>query len=301
MGRIRIFSHEVIVMPWSVVEFPTPDAVSEAAAEALRAAGADGVSEEWRKGQTYVRGFWKDTPEEMAATATARTITRLVDAGVLEEAAPVTVATMEDQDWLEGWKQYFSPLEISPRLAVVPSWEEFTPKPGQAVLTLDPGMAFGTGTHGTTFTCLQALATYLQSGMRVCDIGTGSGILSIAAVKLGAGQVIATDNDDLAVRVARENAALNGVEAQIDFRVSDLLVGVDGPFNLVLANILAPVILRLIPDLPSILPTGAHFISSGYITSQEEEIRTALETAGHAILTRYEREDWVTLVSVRQV
>lgn len=286
-------------MPWSVVEIPVPDEVSEIAAERLRAAGADGVAEEWRKGQMYVRGFWKDIPEADAANATEGVLRNLVEVRVLAEAPAFSLTTMEDQDWLEGWKQYFSPIEISPRLAVVPSWEAFVPKPDQQVITLDPGMAFGTGTHGTTSTCLQALSDYLESDMRVCDVGTGSGILAIAAVKLGAASVVATDNDDLAVRVARANAEINGV-TRIDFRIADLLAGVDGPFDLIIANILAPVILLLSPQLDRVLAPGGLFISSGYITSQEAQIREALTAAGHHILARYEREDWVTLVSRSQ-
>lgn len=284
-------------MPWVVVEFPIADEYGEVAAERLRASGADGVAEEWRKGCTYVRGFWKDIPPEKAAEHAETALRQLVAAGILTSAPDLTVTSMEDQDWLEGWKQFFSPLEISPSLAIVPSWESYTPKRDQATITLDPGMAFGTGTHGTTFTCLQALSDYLEKEMRVCDVGTGSGILAIAAVKLGAQSVVATDNDDLAVRVARENAELNGVAGDIDFRVSDLLAGIDGPFDLVLANILAPVIHMLVPDLHHILAPGALFISSGYITSQEAEIRATLETAGHIVVARYEREDWVTLVS----
>ena len=285
-------------MSWAVVEIPVPESVGEAVAETLRAAGADGVAEEWRKGQDYVRAFWKDAPLSRAAVETKTALERLTEAGVLERIPPFTVTAMEDQDWLEGWKQFFSPIEISPRLAVTPSWEQYVPREGQAVITLDPGMAFGTGTHGTTHTCLQAVSDLLQPGMRVCDVGTGSGILAIAAVKLGAGAVIATDNDDLAIRVARENAELNGVAEDIDFRVTSLLDGVDGPVNLVIANILAPVICELIPQLPRVLPPGGLFISSGYITEQEDEIRTALETAGHRIIARYEREKWVTLGSI---
>ena len=165
-------------------------------------------------------------------------------------------------------------------------------------MTLDPGMAFGTGTHGTTAGCLRALDAHLTPGMAVCDVGTGSGILAIAAVKLGAGRVVAVDNDDLAIRVARENAAVNEVTA-IDFRVGDLLTDVDGPFGLILANILAPVVLALIPLLPRVLPAGGVFISSGYILSQEEEIHAALTAAGHVVLERYEQEGWVALVSRR--
>jgi ribosomal protein L11 methyltransferase len=216
---------------------------------------------------------------------------------LLDAMPAYTLTTMEDQDWLEGWKQFFSPIEIAPTLAIVPSWIPFDARPGQQVVTLDPGMAFGTGTHGTTYTCLTALTAWLRPGMAVCDVGTGSGILAIAAVKLNAGRVVATDNDDLAVRVACENAAMNGVADRIDFRVSDLLAGVDGPFNLLIANILAPVILLLIPALPAVLPPGGLFISSGYILIQEADICAALDAAGHQLLARYEREGWVTLVS----
>ena len=284
-------------MGWYVVEFPIDEAVGEAAAEALGRAGADGVAEEWRQGQRYVRGFWKDAEEARVAAATAEALARLVEFGLLERVPEVAFTTMEDQDWLEGWKQYFSPLEISPRLAVVPGWETYSARPGQAVVTLNPGMAFGTGSHGTTFTCLQALSEFLQPGMSVCDVGAGSGILAIAAVKLGAGRVVGTDNDALAVHTAVANAEQNGVAGAIAFRVTDLLAGVEDTFNLVVANIYAHVVRQLIPDLPRVLLPAGLFISSGYITSQESEVRTALEAANHAVLQRYEREDWVTLVS----
>jgi ribosomal protein L11 methyltransferase len=289
---------ERIIMPWQVVEFPVDAPVAEAAAEALRAAGADGVSEELTRGVTTVRGFWQDADPETVRAETGMALARLVAADLLPAVPPVTLTHMDDQDWLEGWKQYFSPIELSARLAIVPSWEAYDAKPGQAVVTLDPGMAFGTGTHGTTAGCLRALDAYLAPGMAVCDVGTGSGILAIAAVKLGAGRVVATDNDDLAIRVAVENADVNGV-TDIDFRVADLLAGIDGPFDLVIANILAPVVLALIPQLPRVLPAGGVFISSGYILSQEAEIHAALEAAGHTVLARYEQEGWVALVSRR--
>ncbi len=237
-------------------------------------------------------------PRESRVTAAVKTVLKqLVEVGLLETAPEFTLTTMEDQDWLQGWKQYFTPLEISPRLAVVPSWESYTARPGQAVVTLDPGMAFGTGSHGTTFSCLQALSDFLQPGMAVCDVGAGSGILAIAAAQLGAGAVVGTDNDPLAIRTARENAEQNGVVQQIDFRVAHLLDGVDGPFDLVIANIYGHVVQQLIPELPRVLRESGLFISSGYITGQEAGVRAALDDAHHEILQRYEREDWVTLVS----
>lgn len=284
-------------MSWTVIEFPIPDEIGELAAERLRLAGADGVAEEWRQGCSYVRGFWQDIAPETSRAVAGNVLRSLVADGLLAQVPATSVSVMEDQDWLEGWKQFFAPLEISPLLAVVPSWETYAPKSGQAIITLDPGMAFGTGTHGTTYTCLQAIAAWLQPGMRVCDVGTGSGILAIAAAKLGAGAVVATDNDRLAVRVAQENAAVNGLEERIDFRAADLLADVSGPFDLVLANILAPVVLALIPTLARVLVPGGLFISSGYIVAQEAGIRAGLLSAGHQVAARYEREDWVTLVS----
>jgi ribosomal protein L11 methyltransferase len=287
-------------MSWTVVEFPVSEQVSEAAAERMRAAGADGVAEEWRKERTYVRGFWQHAEAAQAVDATTAVLRLLVEVGLLTEVPALSVTSMEEQDWLEGWKQYFSPFEISERLAVTPSWETFTPRDGQQVITLDPGMAFGTGTHGTTYMCLRALSDYLQPGMHVCDVGTGSGILAIGAVKLGAGLVVATDNDTLAVRVARDNADMNGVAERIDFQVADLTAGLEGPYDLLLANILAPIIRQLIPRLSSIVASQALFISSGYITGQEAEIRAALEGHGFRVMMRYEREDWVTLVTQRE-
>ena len=284
-------------MSWYVVEFAVPEEIGEAAAETLKAAGADGVAEEWREDRHFVRGFWRDTPREHAAAATELALLRLVEVGLLESAPAFTLMSMEDRDWLEGWKQYFTPREISPRLAIAPSWEPYQPRAGQEVIILDPGMAFGTGTHGTTFTCLQALSDFLTAGMRVCDVGTGSGILAIAAVKLGAGTVTVIDNDSLAIRVARENAEVNQVSDRIDFYIEELLTGDHGPFDLIVANILAPVILELIPQLPSALIPDGLFISSGYLTSQQDDIRAALLAAGHTILAGYEREGWVTLVS----
>lgn len=287
-------------MPWTVVEFPVAEDCGEIAAERLRAAGADGVAEEWRKGKNYLRGFWQDASENSVRAATDATLLLLQQSGLLKTIPEYQISYMEDEDWLTGWKQYFHPLEISPRLAVVPSWEEYTAAPGQQIITLDPGMAFGTGSHGTTYCCLSALVDYLQAGMRVCDVGTGSGILAIAAAKLGAVGILATDNDELAIRVAQENARQNEVAEEIDFQVANLLYDINDHFDLIIANILAPVIRQLIPQLSALLQPGGIFISSGYICKQEKEIRTALESAGHEILKSYHREDWVTLVSRRQ-
>jgi ribosomal protein L11 methyltransferase len=284
-------------MAWQVIEVPVPTGVGEIVADSFRNNGANGVSEEWRKGKDYVKAFWHEAnPDEVEAT-TKIVLGKMVEFDILPADTGYTFTEMEDQDWLEGWKQFFSPVSLTDRIAVMPSWETYDALPGQQVIILDPGMAFGTGTHGTTYNCLLAVSDYVQPGLSFCDIGTGSGILAIAAAKLGASPIVGTDNDALAVKVATNNAVVNKVDDQIKFTTADLTTGIDGKFDITIANILAPVILELIPYLPGVMKPGGIFISSGYITSQEEKIAAALVAAGHTMIKRYEREDWVTLVS----
>lgn len=188
------------------------------------------------------------------------------------------VAELPDQDWGEAWKQGLGTLAIG-RAFVRPSWVAEPVPPGMVEIVLDPGMAFGTGTHPTTSLCLDALSSLLSErpGASVLDVGTGSGLLAIAAAKLGAGRVAGNDNDPVAVRVARENAALNGVALDLNER------GVEaqrGPFDVVLANILANTLVELAPALAAQLAPGGVLLLSGILTPQEEEVRAAYLAAG---------------------
>ncbi len=285
-------------MAWQVIEVPVPTGVGEIVADSFRTNGADGVSEEWRKGQDYVRAFWHEANINEVEITVKTVLARMVEFDILPAGIEYTLTEMEDQDWLEGWKQFFSPVSLTDRIAVMPSWESYEPLPGQQVIILDPGMAFGTGTHGTTYNCLLAVSDFVKEGLSFCDIGTGSGILAIAAAKLGAvSPVVGVDNDSLAVKVAISNAVVNKVDDKINFTTADLTTGINDKFDITVANILAPVIIELIPYLPCVMKPGSIFISSGYITSQENDIATALVAAGHTIIKRYEREDWVTQVS----
>eukprot|EP00825_Cyclidium_porcatum_P011725 TRINITY_DN16044_c0_g1_i2.p1 TRINITY_DN16044_c0_g1~~TRINITY_DN16044_c0_g1_i2.p1 ORF type:complete len:212 (-),score=14.84 TRINITY_DN16044_c0_g1_i2:3-638(-) len=182
-----------------------------------RTHGANGVSEEWRKGQDYVRAFWHEANLDEVEAVTKTVLGKMVKFDILPVGSEYTLTEMEDQDWLEGWKQFFFPVSLTERIAVVPSWETYDALPGQQVIILDPGMAFGTGTHGTTYNCLLAVSDYVQPGLSFCDIGTGSGILAIAAAKLGASPIVGTDNDSLAVKVATNNAVVNQVNDKIKF------------------------------------------------------------------------------------
>lgn len=217
---------------------------------------------------------------------------------------------VDDEDWANAWKQYFKPLRISDRLTIKPTWEEYEASPGEIILELDPGMAFGTGTHATTALCLRTLEKVIRAGDEVIDVGTGSGVLSIAAAKLGAKHVLALDLDPVAVSSATENTRLNGLENRITVVLSDLLQairtqesdgsnvhGVTLPVQVVVANILAEIILLFVEDVYQALQPGGTYIASGIIKQKQQVVEEALVQAGFAIEERYEETDWVALVA----
>lgn len=186
---------------------------------------------------------------------------------------------VREEDWSTAWKRYYHPIELSDRLAICPSWEEYHPREGQKLIRLDPGMAFGTGTHETTRLCLQLLERSLRPGMSMLDVGTGSGILAICARLLGSARTVGVDLDEVAVRVARENAALNGC-GDIELLCGDLAAGVAGPFDLICANIVADAILRLAKDLPALMDEYSVCIVSGIIDPRCGEVEAGLRAAG---------------------
>lgn len=218
---------------------------------------------------------------------------RLFDIGTGE----VTVAEIDEEDWAHSWKQYYKPVKISEQLTIVPLWEEYTPQPEENVILLDPGMAFGTGTHPTTMLCIQAIENYITPGAQVIDVGTGSGVLSIAAAKLGADDVLALDLDAVAVEAARQNVETNGVGSTVEVDTGDLLKGVDGEYDLVVANILADVILLFIEDAYERVKTGGYFITSGIIEEKRPEVSAALVAAGFEIEETRMMEDWVAIIA----
>ena len=164
------------------------------------------------------------------------------------------LSTVEEESWQDSWKRHWKPERVGKGLVVCPSWEAYTPAPGQTVIRLDPGMAFGTGGHDSTRLCMELAEGLVKGGERVLDLGSGSGILAVTALLLGAEEALGVDVDEVAVRVAGENAALNGVGAAASFRRGDLAAGVEGRYHLIFANIVADIILRLIPDLPACWP-----------------------------------------------
>lgn len=204
---------------------------------------------------------------------------------------------VDPKDFENNWKKYFKSTEIGQRLCICPSWEQYNNKENRRVLKIDPGAAFGTGTHATTAMCLALLDQFAAPGQTVLDIGCGSGILSIAAVLLGAERATGIDIDPVAVKVAQENAALNGLSAKTEFLVGNLNKEITNRYSVVCANIVADVIMALAPDVPGLLAPGGRFLCSGIIDSRAEEVRAALLQAGLQITNTVTESNWVALAA----
>ena len=216
---------------------------------------------------------------------------RAADAAGALGALTLSAASIREEDWAENWKQYFKPFRVSEHLVVKPTWESWDSQPGDLIIELDPGMAFGTGTHETTALCIELIEKYYAGG-KLLDVGTGSGILAIAAALLGATDVTAVDIDPDAVRVAKENVEKNGLSGRISVREGDLLQGLSEVFDFAAANILAPVICMLAGPLTRHLRPGGLFVCSGIIEEAAPEVEKALLAAGYQILDSRTKGDW---------
>lgn len=228
-----------------------------------------------------------DAPAEMLATLHAR----MEDANI---TCTIETAGVEQEDWQNGWRKYYHAMDIGKRLAIVPSWEDT--ETDRVKLILDPGLAFGTGSHETTSLCLEVLDQVVAGGERVLDIGTGSGILAIAALKLGASTADGVDIDPVAVRTAGENAARNGVEDKLKVLVGDLSDKASGKYQIITANIVANAILSLAPAVPGLLAQGGTFIASGIIDTRKDEVIAGLQAAGLEITAVHEKNGWECIV-----
>lgn len=202
---------------------------------------------------------------------------------------------MAETDWANEWKQYFHVTHVGKSLVIKPSWETYEAQPGEHVIKIDPGMAFGTGTHHTTNMCMARLEEVMPENAIVYDVGTGSGILAIAAALLGAKEVKAVDIDSMACRVARENIADNALSDKIEVREGDLLHGTEGQADLIIANIIADIIIMFVKDVPFRLKEGGIFLTSGIITERAEDVRKAAEEAGLKYIHTTERGGWVVM------
>ena len=309
-------------MKWSEISIHTTQEAVEPVSNVLHEAGASGVviedphelvkTRDTTFGEIYdlspedypeegviikaylpVNSFLKETVEEIKE-ALNQLLLYNIDLGY----NTVTVSEVNEEEWATAWKKYYKPVKVSERITITPTWEEYDKvNEDELIIELDPGMAFGTGTHPTTVLCLQTLERHLTEGDQVIDVGTGSGVLSIAAAKLGASQVLALDLDEVAVKVARLNIKLNKVQDIVSVKQNNLLENINRGPDLIVANILAEVIVRMTDNAFSELKPGGTFITSGIIEGKKNEVKTAITSSGFDILEVMVMEDWLAIVA----
>lgn len=309
---------------WTEVSIKVTHAATEAVAEIMHEVGApNGVAIDDPQLINDLRnsGGWElcDIPEQMdtkVVTVTAYypdderlpgRLTKLENelAEVEKRIGPCRFGhtlfrKVSEHDWANEWKKYFHTTKVGPRIVIKPTWEQYTPSATEVVLELDPGMAFGTGTHHTTNMCLQWLEKIVRPGMTVFDVGCGSGILAMAASLLGATQVKAVDIDLTAVKVAKENIALNKLSDKIETAQGDLLHGTEGQADVIIANIIADIIIMLLPDIPGKLKSGGKFLTSGIIEDRWNDVEHAAHKQGLQVEGVSRKGGWVAAVLVKE-
>lgn len=311
-------------MKWAEVSILTTQEATEAVSEILHRAGAVGVviedstemarTHEDHYGEIYaldekdfpaegvrVKGYFPSDERDSEMIFSIRDeVIGLSEFGLDPGAGEILLTERDEEEWANAWKQYYHPVQISERITICPTWETYEPKEGEQVIQLDPGMAFGTGTHATTSLCLRLLEKHLQPGETVIDVGCGSGILAIAAVKLGSDHVLALDLDPVAVEVSQENVRVNHVADRVEVRRNDLLKGIDKTCDLIVSNILAEVILLFIQDAYRLLPENGRFIVSGIIQDKEDAVYQELRKQGFTIVDQWQEQDWVAFAAVKK-
>lgn len=310
-------------MKWAEISILTTHEATEAVANIFHDLGASGVVIEDPALINYYRqqGNWDycDIPEETdTETVTVKAylpvdeelndklrlfeerVNELIQHNLDKGCGTINCREIHEEDWASSWKEYFHPVRIGERIVVKPSWEQYQPLPNDIVIELDPGMAFGTGTHHTTAMCSRCLEDVLKTGDVVFDIGTGSGILAVAAAKLGAASVRAVDLDPVAVRVSQENVAINKVEDIVAVAQGDLLTGLAGKADVIVANIIADIIIKLVVDIPARLNEGGYFVASGIISERLSDVTAAMLENNLTVEKVIEEGGWVAMVARKE-
>ncbi|HJV44606.1 MAG TPA: 50S ribosomal protein L11 methyltransferase [Bacillota bacterium] len=312
-------------MKWSEISIHTSQEAVEAVSNILHEAGASGVviedpemlMRDWdvTYGEVYqlspddypsegvivkaylpVNSYLGETVEEIK-----QAVNNLVVYDIPIGPGEISLAEVHEEEWATAWKKYYKPVQISDNITITPTWEEYEPKNDhEIVIELDPGMAFGTGTHPTTVLCIRALEKYVKPGDQIIDVGCGSGVLSITAALLGAQSVLALDLDELAVKSTSLNSKLNKVSGKITSKQNNLLEGISQHADLIVSNILAEIIVRFVDEAYALLPDGGYFITSGIISQKETDVKEALKSVGFSIVETKSLEDWVSIIAMKE-
>lgn len=240
-----------------------------------------------------VNSFLGETVEQIKSA-----INNLISFNIDIGKNKVTISEVQEEEWATAWKKYYHPVKISSKFTIVPTWEDYEPvSSDELIIELDPGMAFGTGTHPTTVMSIQALEQTVKKGDIVYDVGTGSGVLSIASALLGAKHILALDLDDVAVESAKSNIELNNVQDQIIVKQNNLLNSITEPADVIVANILAEIIVRFTDDAYRLVKDSGYFITSGIINQKRQEVEDKILSSGFTIVETLKMEDWVTIIA----
>ena len=269
-----------------VVDDPEMDPHQDWAEDAVRPPEKAGVT-----------GYFADTANAAARCRTLETALRRLKTKA-DIATRVVYTRIDEEDWAEAWKEYFWPQKITDTIVVKPTWRDYPADQEEIVLEIDPGMAFGTGTHPTTALCIRMIETHIKAGDTFLDVGTGSGILMIAAAKLGAGTVCGVDNDEVAVAVAEKNLLANHIDS-FSLTTGNLVDDVRQTFEIAAANILAEIILDLLPDVNAVLKENGLLVCSGIITAKTEIVLSGLKEKGFSLVEVMEKEGWVAIAARR--
>lgn len=249
------------------------------------------------KGGVVVKGYYKQDENFQGYLEEIKTgVNRLPEFGLEKGLGTVTAEEVNEEDWENNWKKYYKPIKVGDKIVIKPIWEDYDKNPEDIIVELDPGMAFGTGTHETTRMCIKALERHVKSDSTVFDIGTGSGILSIAAAKLGAKKTIGVDLDPVAVESAKQNVSYNDLN-NIEIVYGDLMEVVKGKADIVIANIMADIIMFLTEQVKEFIAEGGYFISSGIILTKKDEVVNKLTSCGFKIEEINIEGEWVCIVA----
>ena len=269
-------------------ELENPNTLDYADDEFLEALGEDVIIEAYFEESNDITQLLKDVNKGL------ENISQFLELG----KGLLGYGEVDDEDWSTAWKKYYKPFQLTDRVVIKPSWEEYESKPGDIIIEMDPGMAFGTGTHETTKMCSILLDKYVTEGTKILDVGCGTGILSIIASKVGAKSVDAIDIDEVAVRVAKENVQINDEQDKIKiFRgiLSDIEKGKNA-YDIIVANIIANVIIDLSSDIPYYLEKKGLFITSGIIKERKQDVIDACISSGLSLIESLEMGEWVAMV-----
>lgn len=313
----------MINLKWSEIKIHTTQEAIEPVSNILHEAGASGVVIEdpddlfIKEGVTLYGSIYEldpnDYPEEgvyikaylpmnsflgETVEGIKQAINNLIKYDIDIGKNAVTITEVNEEEWSTAWKKYYKPVKITDKITIIPTWEEYEKtSDDEMIIELDPGMAFGTGTHPTTVLSIRALEQYVKQGDVVIDVGSGSGVLSITAAILGAKKVYAYDLDEIAVKSTRINVKLNHVQDRVDVKQNDLLKGVEHQADIIVSNILAEIILQFVEDAYKRLHSGGYFITSGIIKGKKDEVKDELTRVGFKIVDTKEMEDWYLFVA----